>query len=199
MKREQLFLDGNGESFFTYRRHLPKRASDFESVKKQRNASIIKQFVSQRLAQFCWSCGRTIADVDRLETHHIMGGAGRTDERCNLSRLCGGFTDDACHAKANTDELPLDFMLMRKWAIDPDGTAWLRLAQIRGSFLPPLRFSPPSDVMAWDHMLNGADRALSRQQYVKLCDRSYNCCEWYHDERSRFDSGEDVAGKGVTG
>lgn len=130
--------DGQGRSFVGYRDTLPALASDFPHDKPTRDHVGLVAFRGLHIAGFCWACGRGYYHVNKLDLHHIVGGAGRSDERTNFSMLCGGFTPDACHAKANTDELPMGFILYRKWQLDPDGTDWRRLAILRGSFLPDL-------------------------------------------------------------
>lgn len=54
-----------------------------------RSSTTVRRFAAENPA--CWCCGSSA----RLATHHIIGGAGRSDERCNLSRLCL-----VCHERA---------------------------------------------------------------------------------------------------
>jgi len=129
------YTDSRGRTFANYRESLPTLASNFPHEKPIRERAAVAHFRGLEISQRCWACGR--ANV-KLDLHHIIGGAGRSDERCNMSILCGGLTPNACHPRANTDELPMGFILFRKWLLDQTGTDWARLAVLRGSFLPYL-------------------------------------------------------------
>jgi len=202
MKREHLFIDNNGRSFFTYRDGLPGRASNFPQQPPIRDRDAMQEFRQLDIAQFCWGCGRHVSEV-KLDLHHIMGGSERSDERTNFSMLCGGFTLNACHPQANTDGVPMGLVLARKWAIDPLGTDWRRLAIIRGRFLPDLMMtrdtlSPSAIDTSWGFMLSGAMKSVGRVDFSCMHDRVYNVCEWYHVEQKLFDAGEDVTPNGLT-
>lgn len=55
---------------------------------------------------YCWSCGWDAHSgihkwhVPRLETHHVLRGAERVQDRRNLARLCAG-----CHRLAHGDRI----------------------------------------------------------------------------------------------
>lgn len=58
-------------------------------MKVVRSQTTVRRFA--KAWPFCWNCGRR----DALHSHHIIGGAGRSDIRENLSRLCV-----YCHERA---------------------------------------------------------------------------------------------------
>ena len=85
---------------------------------------------------FCWYCGRR----DSLHSHHIIGGAGRSDIRENLSRLCL-----FCHERAEgttvcitthdgrtlrLKPIPLENVLYLKKRYDPEHYDRKRLAEL---------------------------------------------------------------------
>lgn len=94
----------------------------------------------------CQLCG-----VGQREIHHLMhsfGGAGRSDEACNLIALCL-----ICHAYAHGGPKPtwqpedldaqdrLGLLLWAKWRTGQSETDWRRLVELRGSYLPDLHES----------------------------------------------------------
>ena len=109
----------------------------------------------------CWACGvpdvfmATIAytpGIDHargLEIHHIVGGAGRVHERCNLSRLCS-----LCHRLLHGDRVPihggghvpelrLDHILQIKFENDAKHYDRHRIRELRGKiYLPAARRLP---------------------------------------------------------
>lgn len=83
---------------------------------------------------FCFVCGRS-PRVQRIniQCHHILGGACRSHEACNIAMLCCRH-----HDNANTSDLTKSFLLWRKWVVDPLNCDWARLAIIRGRPLSEL-------------------------------------------------------------
>jgi hypothetical protein len=65
--------------------------------------------------------------------HHIIGGAGRSDEETNLLRLGGPF-ECGCHDESWSVMLPLS--LWAKWKTDRENLDWARLAVLLGHHLP---------------------------------------------------------------
>lgn len=81
--------------------------------------------------QHCQLCGAAFQWDVRKELHHIIGGAGRSDERCNLIVLCNGY--HGCHGEVHGN-LPL--ILWAKWLTNKEDTDWVRLAVLARKFLP---------------------------------------------------------------
>ena len=53
-------------------------------MKTVKSHSTVRRFAAEFPA--CWGCGVAV-ESRTLHSHHIIGGAGRSDERCNLARL----------------------------------------------------------------------------------------------------------------
>jgi len=100
----------------------------------------------------CQVCGRS-KRVIRCEIHHLahgIGGAGRSDESCNLIMLCVECHEWLGHGGAPSSwadglpDLPRDrderfgLLLWAKWHTDQATTDWRRLAELRQSYLPDL-------------------------------------------------------------
>lgn len=107
---------------------------------------------------FCQACG---AEPEALHIHHIIGGrGGRSDENCNLLRLCGltchwlaEGLDVQCPAAdalftgvfkmTRLPKLPLGVQLSLKLrAVELDNAALARLTQLHGKRLPDLEAIP---------------------------------------------------------
>ncbi len=130
------FLDANGISFADYRHFLPLRTFHFPKMHCVKNAELLREL--HELWDCCQVCGRKADSTTRLELHHIVGAAGRSDERTNLIMLCSEGPDQGCHAEAHGGKLSLGNILWAKWYADRSNVDWVRLAVLRGSFLPDL-------------------------------------------------------------
>lgn len=131
------FLDKNGIPFSQYREHLPFQIFHWPKMNYVKNAELLRELHAEW--DCCAACGRKAGPGVYLHLHHICGGlAGQSDERCNLIMLDSQGPDQGCHAEAHGGSLPLGKILYHKWQSDPDGVDWIRLAVLRGSFLPDL-------------------------------------------------------------
>lgn len=80
---------------------------------------------------YCYFCGTNY----HVETHHILGGFKRSDEACNLVRLCA-----QCHRRVHNVEAPkitLADVLEAKARHDPHQVDLRRLRELNGKELPP--------------------------------------------------------------
>lgn len=132
------FIDGQGVAFSEYRKHLPKRAADFSAADRVRDANLGYRY--HWLWRHCQSCGRRYRDWVPLEMHHLTGGTkGRSDELTNVIMLCAMLPDGriGCHRRYGAgSEEDFAFLLWRKWVTDRWNISWVRLAILRGRFLP---------------------------------------------------------------
>ena len=126
------YVDGKGIGFNHYREHLPARAADFPKPGRIRNPDVMSEFHQW---DFCFVTGVKYGGFKvKLEAHQRFAGtAGRSDELCNLIML-----ERATHENVKTEACPLGLLLWRKWLLDRENTDWVRLALLRGSFLPDL-------------------------------------------------------------
>lgn len=129
-------MDRHGIAFGDYRDHLPRLASDFPPPGRIKAPDTITDY---RLAfPYCQVCGLSGRRTN-CHCHHIMHGmVGRCDSRTNLIILCSRGPDQGCHSDAHGGVITLGHLLYRKWSLDKAGTDWVRLALLRGSFLPDL-------------------------------------------------------------
>lgn len=108
--------------------------------------------------RFCWACGipyYKAGQVNRqLSTHHIIK-SGRSDEFCNLMRLCR-----RCHDSAEGQEFPnwtqleLGIALSIKKAMDPHAWNPERMAELYHKELPDLIPIPAEydrEFIRWNH------------------------------------------------
>lgn len=141
------YLDCNGIPFADYRRELPIQVFHFPKANIIKSPELLQELHNEW--DCCQVCGRRAGLWTKwdagpqenwvsLHLHHVIGAAGRSDERCNLLALCSEGPDQGCHAEAHGGKLPLGKILYHKWKADPDGIDWIRLAVLRGSFLPEL-------------------------------------------------------------
>lgn len=75
---------------------------------------------------FCYFCGQNYG----VESHHICGASGRSDEPCNLIRACG-----PCHRRIHGTEKPkicLAEVLLTKLSKDPKEFDFDRIEQLFG-------------------------------------------------------------------
>lgn len=122
-------FDKHGLSFAEHRRKLPERASDFPRIQQHRHSTTVLDYRYSWVV--CQVCGLPLT-IRQGDTHHIIGGAGRSDEKTNLLRLCNSFS--GCHDESWSVMLP--WALWAKWKTDRKNLSWVRLAQLYGSFLP---------------------------------------------------------------
>jgi hypothetical protein len=112
-----------GVAFAEYKRHLPTRTADFPSADIVRAPDRVSYYRQQNpLCSFC--------EAPRAEVHHIIGGAGRSDEWCNFLSVCR-----RCHGQI-VGRAGLAKVLFAKWSDDPLATDWVRLAILYRQFLP---------------------------------------------------------------
>lgn len=132
-----LYTDGKGIAFNHYREHLPTRAADFPRRRAIRDRDVMSSF--HQAWDFCFVTGvKRGAFGVKLEAHHLFSGtAGRSDETCNLIML-----DHKIHEQVKTAKVPLGLLLWCKWRLDRDNMDWIRMAVLRGSFLPDLINDP---------------------------------------------------------
>lgn len=131
------YRDCNNIPFSQYREHLPLKLFYWPRMNCVKSPALLRELHEEW--DFCHNCSRKAAPGVYLHLHHIFGGmAGRSDERCNLICLHSTGPDQGCHAEAHGGSLPLGRVLYLKWLHDPTGVDWVRLAVLRGSFLPEL-------------------------------------------------------------
>lgn len=127
---------------------VPKYIRDPLSPKVRAVKSRLTLADFARSHPFCQACG---AEPEALHIHHIIGGrGGRSDEECNLLRLCGL----PCHWLAEglgvrnqfgepIPKLSLGIQLSLKLrAGELDDAALARLTQLHGKRLPDLEAIP---------------------------------------------------------
>lgn len=61
------------------------------------------------------------------ELHHIIGGAGRSDEYCNFLMLC-----HACHMEIQSQPADYPRVWKAKWQVDREHCDWRRLIELLG-------------------------------------------------------------------
>ena len=100
------YHDRSGHTVQTVRKSLPIRTADFPSAEIIRHKQAMRTY--RLLFTHCQVCEIELGRWGvRAEVHHIIGGAGRSDEFPNLILLCNGFT--GCHAKAHGAEIKLAY------------------------------------------------------------------------------------------
>ena len=98
-----------------------------------------REVVHSEHARRKWASTRLRCYFDRqnchsnvgMHTHHIVGGSGRSDEACNLIRVCA-----YCHRRIHRTERPvitLYDVLMAKLDHDPKEYDLDRIEELRGS------------------------------------------------------------------
>ena len=109
-------------------------------IKRRKPPAAEAKLLREFAAEFprCFVCGGKYM----LQVHHILGGPNRKNVRCNLTILC-----TICHLAyhsggpvwwfgAKRPPLRLGHILCVKWLMDPIGTDWEQLAEIRQRALP---------------------------------------------------------------
>ena len=113
-----------------------------------------------RAHPFCAACGREGGGAFGISTHHIVGGSGgRSDEPCNLLRMCmhpchdlaekldvrgparyaHDFTGAIVQLRGELlPKITLGIALSMKLRCDPNEVDWDRLQELRGRRLPDL-------------------------------------------------------------
>ena len=127
MIEQKDMVDGDRVLFNEYRKHLPTLAADFPPAKIVRDKIVVIDH-RYKWSGVCQMCGFPLRHAQG-DVHHIIGGAGRSDEPTNLLRLCS-----VCHDESWSVILPE--CLWFKWATDPRNLSWVRLAVLYGRFLP---------------------------------------------------------------
>lgn len=126
------YRDSQGIELSDVWRFLHGRPSDWPTVVRVHDETICK--LMHEWFNECWNCGRM-----NVQCHHIIGGTkGRSDELTNIAMLCGPNLitgDEGCHAKANTNELPMGRILLLKCRWDWQHTNWVRLCLLARQFL----------------------------------------------------------------
>lgn len=79
--------------------------------------------------QRCQLCGDGGSFPRWLETHHLSGAAGRSDERCNLLRLCTG--DGGCHGLYHAGLIRFETLCGAKLLSDPEEFDLCRVLRLR--------------------------------------------------------------------
>jgi len=130
-------IDGLGVRFRDYRSLLPECAADFPRARIVRCPRTVESYRYNWLR--CQVCGLSLPLTRDGEVHHIIGGAGRSDEEANLLRVGGAF-ECGCHDESWSVMLPA--ALWAKQRTDQENTDWVRLAVLLGHFLPEPK--PPS-------------------------------------------------------
>lgn len=123
----ETMIDGKGVAYSEYRRKLPQRSADFPRAELRRKFEVLVAY--RRKWDQCQMCGKPLREIWAGDVHHIIGGAGRSDEPSNLLRLCIG-----CHDESWSVILPA--ALYAKWQTDRKNLSWVRLAILYGRFLP---------------------------------------------------------------
>lgn len=140
------YADKNSIAFADYRAFLPLKIFHWPKMRIVKSPKLLAELHEEW--DHCQACGRKFGPHYNasgpgwraMQIHHIIGAAGRSDERTNLIGLCicGAGSEAGCHAEAHGGNLPLGRVLYLKWKSDPAGVDWIRLAILRGSFLPDL-------------------------------------------------------------
>jgi hypothetical protein len=94
---------------------------------------------------WCEACGKPEGPSVKLDLHHLVK-RGRSDERCNLIRLCGPpsyWHSPSCHERVEATSgssswIPFGVILSIKKLRDPEGWNADRLAELRLRPLPDL-------------------------------------------------------------
>ena len=81
------------------------------------------------LADYRWFCRPCplCSRSTRLEPHHLVGGARRSNEHANLIAICR-----ACHNEVQSDASHTQRVWLAKWRTDRWHTDWCRLACLLG-------------------------------------------------------------------
>ena len=77
----------------------------------------------------CQLCGDGGSFPRWLETHHLSGAAGRSDERCNFARLCNG--DGGCHGLYHAGLIRFETVMAAKLLCDPEEFDLCRVLRLR--------------------------------------------------------------------
>lgn len=116
--------------------------SIYKKCKTVRDRALYDSYLMENPA--CQICGRT----KNLSRHHIIGGVGRSDERCNLIVaclvLCHPLAEGArvVHGGEKFEPLTLGQVLAIKFLRTPEEWDGARLAELRGSALPEFETIP---------------------------------------------------------
>ncbi len=135
-KQAEHYRDCRGLAFDDVRAYMQKhhgfRVADWQSIKTVDDSTIGQ--IAHQLWGFCWNTECNARQPwNKIEFHHIIGGARRSDELCNVCMLC-----TACHEIVKTDVLPQGRILFLKWREDRQHCDWERLSLLSKKFLPDL-------------------------------------------------------------
>jgi hypothetical protein len=125
----ELYEDAHGVRFCEIRSHLPARVKDWPKLRTVKDHEVIrihKMFYQGTACPLCngdyWACSRA-------ETHHLVCGAARSDEFCNLIELCSD-----CHAEVQSDPKQTARVWLAKWTVDKQHCDWRRLVWLSGKW-----------------------------------------------------------------
>ena len=125
-------IDKDGVAFADYPATLPKLCRHWPPANIIRSRDAVGQYRA-RFSSACQICGRDFCrrSINSLnpELHHIVGGAGRSDEPTNLLMVSRD-----CHDESWSVMLPQ--ALYAKWQTDGENLSWTRLAVLLGHHLP---------------------------------------------------------------
>lgn len=134
--RESELRDVNGIRLIDHREfiHWSAFSEPYKNVKDSTFMSIYHQE-----HRSCHCCGAYEGHQDedgfivRCEVHHMIGGSGRSDERCNLIMLC-----QSCHGtnRVTGGPIPLALAVWLKWRATPLECDWVQLARLNRAYLP---------------------------------------------------------------
>lgn len=109
-------------------------------IRRVKNPQLLSDFANEQAGKPCWLCqSRPWTDLA-----HLVGGAGRSDERCNLLVLCR-----ECHERnhfcGGARRIHLGHLLFLKHARDPDYYDLARVLALRGwaGLRDDLAIAPP--------------------------------------------------------
>ena len=120
----EFFEDSKGVRWHELGNHFPKRVADWPKLRIVKDREVITDHLKQREGKPCPLCGGP--DWGYFDVHHIIGGAGRSDEHCNLLRICTGCHEEIQHAPEHEPRV-----WRAKWEVDKRHTDWRRLCELR--------------------------------------------------------------------
>ena len=126
-----LMVDAHGVDLSQVREFITAPTRLWPKIVVVKNPDVLSSFRSDLWLPFeCWLCEQQpYSDV-----HHIFGGTkGRSDEFCNLFRICR-----ECHEKAQSSRSLLPLVLAKKAKCDRMHTDWIRMTYLHRSFLPEI-------------------------------------------------------------
>lgn len=124
--KDHEFTDGRGVDFRDVRRlHLlPERVRDWPRVSRVQFAGLRALY---RSPGTCTICTKPLS-YGEAECHHLTGGTkGRSDERCNLIKLCR-----FCHDEVQSQRAAHQRVWLAKFQAEPWDCDWVRLILLFG-------------------------------------------------------------------